>query len=305
MSTLISVVGPTAVGKTELAIQLAEALNTVVLSADSRQFYREMSIGTAKPTKAEQSRVPHFFIDNLSIRDEYSAGDFERDALETLDKLFREKKTVIMVGGSGLFLNAVWNGLDDLPKAPADVRKRLNDRFERDGIYSLQEELRQKDPVYASEVDLSNPQRVIRALEVIEASGKAFSSFRTRQHKPRAFRNVTLGLELERPVLYERINNRVEQMIQAGLVEEVRDLLPYREFPALKTVGYTEMFDYLDGLSSLEEAVGRIKQQTRRYAKRQITWFKRVPDTLWFSPQDIEKILLNVAERIEKNNLSF
>jgi len=291
LKRLIVVVGPTAVGKTAMGIKLAKHFHTEVISADSRQFYKEMSIGTAKPDKDELEQAKHHFINSHSIKDEYSAGDFERDALSLLDKLFKERDIVVMVGGSGLFVRAVCEGLDILPKAPAAVRERLNTIFEREGLEPLQQKLKEVDPDYYNTADIQNPQRVIRALEVYEATGQPFSTYRVREISKRPFDMITIGLNTERKKLYERINQRVDKMLEDGLIDEVRSLSHYRDKPALLTVGYAEVFDYLDGNISLGEAILRIKQNSRRYAKRQITWFKKYGDTVWFEPDDWEGIL--------------
>jgi tRNA dimethylallyltransferase len=290
---LIVVVGPTAVGKTAMAIALAKHFKTEIISADSRQFYKEMSIGTAKPDAHERAEVKHHFIDSHTIEEEYSAGDFERDALSLLDTLFERHDVIVMVGGSGLFIRAVCEGLDNLPKAPAAVRKRLNGIFEQKGLEPLQQKLKKVDPDYYHHADIHNPQRVIRALEVYEATGQPFSSYRVREMVERPFEVVTIGLNMERQKLYDRINLRVDKMIESGLVDEVRSLLPYRNnpAPALLTVGYAEIFDFIDGEITLEDAISRIKQNSRRYAKRQITWFKKYGDTVWFEPGDVEGIL--------------
>lgn len=289
--TLVVVVGPTAVGKTATAILLAQHFNTEILSADSRQFYREMSIGTAKPDAEELAAAPHHFINSHSIAQEYSAGDFERDALKLLDELFLTKDTVIMVGGSGLFVRAVCEGLDDLPKAPEGVRDALNKAFEENGLGPMKARLRELDPAYYAVADIDNPQRVIRALEVYEATGNPMSFYQKKEQASRPFQVVTIGLNMDRPKLYERINLRVDNMLAAGLIDEVKSLEQYRHKPALLTVGYSEIFDYFDGYLSLEEAIDKIKQNSRRYAKRQITWFKKYGSTTWFEPHDLTGIL--------------
>jgi len=289
--TLITIVGPTAIGKTALAIDVAKVFNTAIVSADSRQFYREMSIGTAKPTEEELAAAPHFFIDSLSIQDSYSAGDFEKDALAKLDELFRHTNVVVMTGGSGLFVQSVCEGLDDLPKPHAGVRDRLNQLFSKEGIAFLQAELKEKDPVYYREVDIHNPQRIIRALEVFESTGKPFSYFRKEKRNQRPFNVVKIGLQMDRSLLYERINKRVDQMMRKGLLNEVSSLMAYRNLPPLLTVGYAELFDYLEGAYSLNEAIEKIKQHTRQFAKRQITWFKRDNDTHWFEPTQVEEMI--------------
>lgn len=284
-------VGPTAVGKTATAILLAQYFNTEIISADSRQFYREMTIGTAKPDAEELAAVPHHFIDSHSIEEEYSAGDFERDALKLLDELFKTKDVVIMVGGSGLFVRAVCEGLDDLPKAPEGVREALNKSFEEHGLEPLKARLKEIDPNYYAVADIDNPQRVIRALEVFDSTGKPISYYQKKDLSQRSFDIITIGLNMDREKLYNRINLRVDKMMEAGLVEEVRSLVKYRHKPAMLTVGYSEIFDYFDGKITLAEAVDKIKQNSRRYAKRQITWFKKYGNTTWFEPGDMDGFL--------------
>ncbi|MEN5235696.1 tRNA (adenosine(37)-N6)-dimethylallyltransferase MiaA [Sphingobacterium faecium] len=289
--TLIVIVGPTAVGKTAMAIQLAQQFDTEIISADSRQFYREMNIGTAKPTPFELSQAPHHFINSHTIEEDYSAGDFERDALDKIESLFQTKDKVIMVGGSGLFVKAVCEGLDNLPKALPETREQLNKRFDTAGIVPLQEYLKEVDPVYYDAVDISNVQRVIRALEVFETTGLPFSNFLNHTKSHRSFHILTIGLNMDRADLYERINQRVDLMLQEGLLEEVKSLISYQHKPALMTVGYAEIFDFLQGIISWEEAVDKIKQNSRRYAKRQITWFKKDKNTIWFDPKDKNQII--------------
>ncbi|MDH5825315.1 tRNA (adenosine(37)-N6)-dimethylallyltransferase MiaA [Sphingobacterium sp. SG20118] len=289
--TLIAIVGPTAVGKTAMAIKLAKQFDTEIISADSRQFYREMSIGTAKPTPDELSQAPHHFINSHSIEEDYSAGDFERDALAKIATLFQTKDVVIMVGGSGLFVRAVCEGLDNLPKALPETRDQLNKRFEEEGIGPLQTYLKEVDPIYYDQVDISNVQRVIRALEVYETTGLPFSSFLQNTKAQRPFNIITIGLNMERATLYERINLRVDLMIKEGLLEEVKALVAYQAKPALMTVGYSEIFDFLEERVSWEAAIDKIKQNSRRYAKRQLTWFKKDQDTRWFDATDKQGIL--------------
>lgn len=289
--TLIAIVGPTAVGKTAMAISLAQYFKTEIISADSRQFYREMTIGTAKPDLEELASAPHHFINSHSITQDYSAGDFEREALHKLDELFRQNDVVVMVGGSGLFVRALCEGLDDLPKAGDDVRERLNNEMAQLGLEQMKERLKAIDPAYYQIADIDNPQRVVRALEVFEATGKPMSFYHKKDLNKRPFDILTIGLNMERPQLYERINLRVERMIEMGLLEEVKSLVPFRSKPALLTVGYAELFDYLDGNISLEEAVERIQQNSRRYAKRQITWFKKYGNTSWFQPNETGAII--------------
>ncbi len=296
--TLVVVVGPTAVGKTAMAIRLAQHFDTEILSADSRQFYKEMTIGTAKPDNEELAAAKHHFINSHSIEEEYSAGDFERDALNTLQELFQKKDVAVMVGGSGLFVRAVCEGLDDLPKSPEGVRDRLNSEFEQGGLEPLKERLQEIDPAYYAIADIDNPQRVIRALEVFEASGNTMTYYQKRDVDKRPFDIVTIGLNTDRAYLYGRINQRVDMMLEAGLLDEVKALEAYRHKPAMLTVGYSEVFDYFDGNISLEEAVDKIKQNSRRYAKRQITWFKKYGNTNWFEPTDTEAIIRFLEDKI-------
>lgn len=297
--TLIVVVGPTAVGKTTLSIKLAQYFQTTIISADSRQFYKEMNIGTAKPSHEELSQAPHHFINSHSIADDYTAGDFEREAIHLLTELFQKNDVVIAVGGSGLFVKALTEGLDDLPKAPEEIRNALNRRFEIEGLEPLKEQLKQIDPEYYEKADINNPQRVIRALEVYESSGNPISFYLKNQKLSRPFQIITIGLNMDRSALYEKINYRVDLMMEAGLLDEVKSLQPYRNKPALLTVGYAEIFDYLDGNIDLNEAVSLIKQNSRRYAKRQITWFKKYGNTTWFEPHDEQKILNYIKENIK------
>ena len=295
--TLIVIAGPTAVGKTDTAIQLARHYNTVILSADSRQFYREMSIGTAKPNANELAAVKHYFIDSHSITEKFSVGDFEKEALVLLDELFTIHDVVILAGGSGLYIKAVCEGFDELPTADPGIRHRLNQDFTEKGIVYLQDKLRVADPDYYNEVDIHNPQRLIRALEVFETTGKPFSSFRTANVNKRPFNVVKFGLNLPRELLYQRINQRVDVMVEQGLVDEVRSLLPYRHLNALNTVGYSELFDYLDGKTDLEIAIELIKQNTRHFAKRQLTWFRKDKEFIWLEPGDLGEIISQVGNK--------
>jgi len=300
--TLIAIVGPTAVGKTAMAISLAQYFKTEIISADSRQFYREMTIGTAKPDLEELASAPHHFINSNSITQDYSAGDFEREALHKLDDLFRQHDVVVMVGGSGLFVRALCEGLDDLPKAGDEVRERLNNEMAQLGLEQMKERLKTIDPAYYQIADIDNPQRVVRALEVFEATGKPMSFYHKKDLNKRPFDILTIGLNMERPQLYERINLRVERMMEMGLLEEVKSLVPFRSKPALLTVGYAELFDYLDGNISLEEAVERIQQNSRRYAKRQITWFKKYGNTSWFQPDETGTIIDFINAKLLEGN---
>ena len=279
--TLIVIAGPTAIGKTAAAIQLAQHFNTVILSADSRQFYREMSIGTAKPTVVELTAVQHYFINSHSIIEPFSVGDFEQQGLALLDKLFKTHSTVILVGGSGLYIKAICEGFDNIPSADEGVREKLNLELEEKGLAYLQEKLKTADPEYYTEVDINNPQRVIRALEVFESTGNPFSSYRVANTNTRPFNIIKIALDMPRELLYNRINQRVDIMMEEGLLDEVKSLMPYRHLNALNTVGYSEIFDYLDRKIDLAAAVEKIKQNTRRFAKRQLTWFRKDKDFHW------------------------
>ncbi|MBC8053680.1 MAG: tRNA (adenosine(37)-N6)-dimethylallyltransferase MiaA [Sphingobacteriaceae bacterium] len=297
--TLIVIAGPTAIGKTALAIKLAQHFKTEIISADSRQFYREMEIGTAKPSLPELNTVKHHFINSLSVTDEFSVGDFEAQGLATLDSIFNENTVAILVGGSGLYIKAITEGFDNLPKGDTSVRQELNQSLAEEGITSLQEKLKILDPDYYAEVDLSNPQRVIRALEVCITSGKPFSSFRSNQQKTRPFNSIRICLDTDRQKLYTQINTRVDQMLEAGLLDEVKSLIPYRHLNALNTVGYSEIFEYLDDKISLEQAVENIKQNTRRFAKRQLTWFRKDREMRWFDPENsFDKILNHISQSL-------
>jgi tRNA dimethylallyltransferase len=289
--TLVVVVGPTAIGKTALAIELAQHFQTEIISADSRQFFREMHIGTAKPSAEELAAAPHHFIDSHSVKGLFSTGDFEAEALKLIDERFKKHDILMMVGGSGLYIDAVCKGLDDLPEIDLNIREKLNRKLAEEGISAIQQQLKELDPLYFAKVDQSNPQRMIRGLEVVLSTGQKLSSFLTANKKERPFNLIKIGLNTDRSVLYERINHRVEVMMEAGLLAEVEQLLPYRQYNALNTVGYSELFDYLDGKTDLPSAVAMIKQNTRRFAKRQLTWFRRDENTNWFEPDQLAEIL--------------
>ncbi len=280
---LITIVGPTAVGKTSLSIAFAKAYQTHILSCDSRQFFKEMTIGTAAPTTKELSEVPHHFIQNLSVHQEYSVGDFERDAIELLEELFEQNEVVIMAGGSALYEKAITHGLDYFPEIPEVVNQQLEEELSNKGLAHLVRELSQVDPIYFGEVDRENPRRIIRALAVYRTTGNPFSSYRSNQSKQRTFDVVKIGLEAPREELYDRINTRVDEMLEAGLLEEVKLLTDHQELNALKTVGYQEIFPYLSGEYDLDEAVRLVKRNSRRFAKRQLTWYRKDEDVHWFS----------------------
>lgn len=296
---LITVVGPTAIGKTRLGILLAEHFDTEVLSADSRQFFREMKIGTAVPTEEELARARHHFIQSRSVFEDYNVGAFEQDAMELLEEKFRTRDVMVMVGGSGLYVDAVLNGLDEFPEVDPSIRAKLIELLDREGLEPLQEKLRKLDPESFQRIDIQNRQRVIRALEIREGTGKPFSSFWRNQRKERSFRSIKIGLRADRKLIYQRINERVDQMMEEGLLEEARNLYPHRELNALQTVGYKELFAHFDGDLTLEEAVSEIKKNTRRFAKRQGTWFRKDEDITWFDhDEDVVRIIRFLEDRM-------
>ncbi|WP_461532804.1 tRNA (adenosine(37)-N6)-dimethylallyltransferase MiaA [Sinomicrobium sp.] len=296
---LISVIGPTAIGKTALAIQLAKHFNTAIISADSRQFYKEMTIGTAVPSAKELAAAPHYFIQHKSIFETYTVGDFENDAINLLDKLFQKHDIVVMAGGSGLYVNAVLYGLDDFPEVPQEVRNALNNTLQQEGITALQRELKKRDPSYYHQVDLHNPHRLIRALEISRGTGKPYSSFLKGKKQSRPFQIISVAPDADRELIYDRINRRVDIMMQNGLLEEVKRLLPHQNLNALQTVGYKELFSYLKGDCELEFAVAEIKKNTRRFAKRQLTWFNKQTDTIKvdFQAESFD-IIAKISEQI-------
>ncbi|MBW4968880.1 tRNA (adenosine(37)-N6)-dimethylallyltransferase MiaA [Croceibacter atlanticus] len=294
--TLIAVVGPTAIGKTALSIKLANHYNTEIVSADSRQFYKEMTIGTAVPSKEELSAAKHHFIQNLSVTEDYSVGDFERDGLALLDKLFKVQDIVILVGGSGLYVDAIVKGLNHFPDIDESIRLKLNDSLKNGGLEPLQNQLKTLDPKYFEKVDINNPHRVIRALEICIGTQKTYTSFLEQDKEERPFNTITVGLEADRTKIYERINDRVDIMMAEGLLKEVKSLEPYKNYNALNTVGYKELFNYLDDEWSLEFAISEIKKNTRRFAKRQLTWFKKNSDTLWFNYKTTEQTIIKVID---------
>ena len=298
--TLITVVGPTAIGKTSLSLELAQHYNTEILSADSRQFFKEMEIGTAVPTQEELAAAPHHFIQHISIEDTYSVGHYERDALKLLDELFKKHDVLILVGGSGLYVDAVLNGLDQFPEVTTGTREKLEELLKTKGTAELQRLLQEKDPIYFQEVDIQNTQRVMRALEVCISSGKSFSSFRNQPKKPRDFHSIKIGLTADRDTIYDRINRRVDIMMNEGLLEEVKGLLSRKRLNALQTVGYRELFEYLEGDITLENAIENIKTNTRRFAKRQLTWYRKDPKVHWF---DYQTPLVDILDYITKNAL--
>lgn len=287
---LIVLTGPTSVGKTALSIQLALHLETEIISFDSRQFYNEMKIGTAPPSPKALQLVPHHFIFHKSIHENYSVGAYEKDALQKLEELFAKKDVVLAVGGSGLYMDALTKGLDKFPDVSSGVRLKLNQEFRNFGIEHLQKELADSDPDYYAEVDLKNHTRLIRALEVTRETGKPYSGFRKSAPKERFFKTITIALNLNRSDVYDRINQRVDEMMLQGLMDEAKKLYPFREKNALQTVGYQELFSYLGGKWNLDTAVEEIKKNTRRFAKRQLTWLRRDESIHWFQPNDLEAV---------------
>lgn len=298
--TLIVIAGPTAIGKTALAIQLAKQFSTEIISADSRQFFKEMEIGTAKPSAEELAAAPHHFINSHSVTTLFSTGDFELEALKLAEELFKKHDVLITVGGSGLYINALCNGLDELPETDLDIREQLNQQFLSEGLEPIKQSLAANDPKYYAKVDQSNPQRMIRGLEFFLSTGQKLSSFLTNSKKTRPFNMVKIGLNTDRDVLYKRINTRVDEMMEAGLLDEVKSLQPYRTYNALNTVGYSELFSYLDGDITLEEAVDKIKQNTRRFAKRQLTWFRKDDSIAWFEPNQTEAVISYISNTIKR-----
>lgn len=290
LKTVIFIVGPTAVGKTSVAIDLANELGCEIISADSRQFYKNISIGTAKPSAEELSKAQHHFIDFLPLQELYSAGDFERDALSFLEDYFQNNSVCICAGGSGLYVSALLYGLDDLPFSES-IRAELNEFYLNEGIEALQRELKEKDPEHYADMDIHNKQRLIRALEVCRATGAKYSKLRTSSKKERPFKSIILGLNRDREELYDRINRRVDIMLDDGLLDEVKSVMPMKHINALQTVGYREIFASYDGEYDMDEAIRLVKRNSRRFAKRQVTWFKRYEEIMWFNPQDYNSIV--------------
>ncbi|MFX0556842.1 tRNA (adenosine(37)-N6)-dimethylallyltransferase MiaA [Maribacter sp. CXY002] len=301
---LISVVGPTAIGKTKLAIVLAKYYDTEIISADSRQFYKEMDIGTAVPSADELKAAKHHFIQHKSIMEPYTVGDFEREAIAKLDTLFKSNEIVIMVGGSGLYVNAVTNGLDYFPEIKQGVREKLNKIYSEEGIQILQNQLKVLDPVHFNMIDIQNPHRLIRALEVCISSGKPYSSFLRQPKTSRNFKVITIGITAEREHIYNNINTRVDIMMQNGLLEEVQKLQEHQELNALQTVGYKELFEYLKGKWDLDISISEIKKNTRRFAKRQLTWFKKNKETMWINANYALEDITDKINKLIKFNIN-
>lgn len=297
--TLITIVGPTAIGKTALSIDLAKHFNTEILSCDSRQFFKEMTLGTAVPDTEELSEIKHHFIQNKSIFEDYNVGQFEKEALAILEELFKKNKTQIMVGGSGLYVDAVLNGLDDFPKVDATIRKKLTTELHEKGIIHLQEQLKALDFESYNKIAIDNPHRIIRALEICIGTSKPYSTFKNKPKAKRNFQNIKIGLTADRQIIYDRINQRVDIMMTNGLLEEAKVLYTYKHLNALKTVGYRELFAYFDGDFTLDFAISEIKKNTRRFAKRQLTWFRKDSQILWFDYKtDPKTIIKEISKKI-------
>ena len=299
MVTLIVLIGPTGVGKTELSLRLAEHFHTSIVSADSRQLYADLKIGTAAPTSEQLNRAPHYLVGTLKLADYYSAARYEEEALATLDNLFRQHDTVILTGGSMMYIDAICKGIDDIPTVDTETRELMLQRYETEGLEKLCAELKLLDPEYYRIVDLKNPKRVIHALEICYMTGKTYTSFRTQQKKQRPFRIIKVGLTRDRAELYDRINRRVDIMIEEGLLEEARSVYPYRTLNSLNTVGYKEMFNFLDGTWELPFAIEKIKQNSRIYSRKQMTWFKRDEEIQWFHPEQETEILDYINTKIQ------
>ncbi len=298
--TVIIIAGPTAVGKTNVAIEIARSFSTEIISADSRQCFKEMVVGVARPSPGELAAVPHHFIATHSILDDVTAVTFEKYALEKVTELFRKHEIVMMTGGTGLYIKAFSEGLDDIPDVPGEIRDLIVTNYRKGGLAWLQEEIKDKDPAFYKEGETQNPQRMMRALEVMAATGNSIVQFQKGMKKSRPFNILKIGLELPKGELQERINHRVDKMIEAGLVDEVRSLAQYRHLNALQTVGYIEIIDFLDKKTTLQVAIEKIKMHTRQYAKRQMTWFKRDKDIRWFSPGEINLIFSTIKENIPR-----
>lgn len=298
--TLIVLLGPTGVGKTELSLSIAEAYHTSIVSADSRQLYADIKIGTAAPTAEQLARVPHYFVGTLDLHDYYSAAQYEMEVLKKLEELFRENDVVVLTGGSMMYIDAVCKGIDDIPTVDNETRQLMLERYEQEGLERLCAELKLLDPEYYQIVDLKNHKRVIHALEICYMTGKTFTSFRTQTQKERPFEILKIGLKREREELYERINRRVNIMMEEGLLEEARRVYPFRQLNSLNTVGYKELFNYLDGTWELPFAIEKIKQNSRIYSRKQMTWFKRDQHITWFHPEDTAEIMSFLQKNIGK-----
>jgi tRNA dimethylallyltransferase len=299
MKNLIVITGPTGIGKTDLGIYLAKELETEIISADSRQFYKELKVGTAVPTDQQLLEAKHHFIGNISIHDYYNASIYEFAVIELLNTLFKTKETIILLGGSGMYIDAVCKGIDDLPEIDPEIRMKLNEKYKSEGIESLRFELKRLDPEYYKIVDLKNPKRILKGLEICMMTGKTYTSYRKAIKKERDFNILKIGLKIDRSKLYERIDARVDMMIEQGLLDEARAFHPYKNINALNTVGYKELFDYFDGEYDLNKAIELIKRNSRRYAKRQLSWFMRDKEINWFEPTEKKLILDFITQNLK------
>lgn len=299
MAVLIVLLGPTGIGKTDISIQLAKKYNAPIVSSDSRQFYRELKIGTAAPTEKETKEVEHFFIGSHSILDNYNAGQYEEDAINLLDELFKKHNVVLLVGGSMMYIDAVCNGLDEIPNVPTEIREFWQEEFKNKGLSHIQQELFRLDPKHYKEVDLKNPKRILHALEICLTTGNPYSDLRTGKKKKRNFEIIKIGLNKPRQELYEQINLRVDKMIEKGLMEEAKQYYPFKNLNTLNTVGYKELYAHFDGEITQQEAIDLIKKNTRNYAKRQLTWFNRDKEITWFHPKDEENIFQTIDFRLK------
>ena len=296
--TLLVILGPTGVGKTKLSLSLAEYFGCPIVSSDSRQFFRELKIGTAAPTEEELNRVKHYFIGSHSIHDEYNAGQYEQDAIKLLDELILQHKVVLLVGGSMMYIDAICNGMDEIPTVDAETRAYWQKQFSEFGLEFIHSELKKLDPLHYDQVDLQNPKRILHALEICTITGNPYSELRTGVRKPRSFNILKVGLNRPRPDLYERINTRVDIMMREGLLQEAEQFYKFKELNTLNTVGYKELYEYMDGNWTLDFAVNMIKQDSRRYAKRQLTWFNRDKEILWYHPEELESNIELITTKI-------
>ncbi len=296
---LVIVSGPTGIGKTATGIELAQHFQSEIISSDSRQFFRELSIGTAVPSSEELTQIPHHFIHNLSVTDSYNASDFENDVLKLTSQLFKKHNILFLVGGSGLYIDAVCKGIDDLPTISQEVRNKQQHLFESKGIDYLRDRLKEIDPEYYNKVDIHNHKRMLKGIEVYEMTGKPYSSFLSNKNKKRPFKTIKIVLDMNREDLYTRINVRVDKMIEAGLLNEAKAMLPYRNLTPLKTVGYKELFEYFDNKITLAQAIELIKNHSRAYARRQLTWFRRYNDVNWFHPKELDKMIHLINKNLD------
>jgi tRNA dimethylallyltransferase len=301
MDTLIVVLGPTGVGKSDISIQLAKHFHTEIISADSRQFFRELSIGTAVPSADDLKMVPHHFIQNKSIHDYYNVSEYETEALHLIDEIFTRMNPIVLTGGSMLYVDTICNGIDEIPTVDPEIRDEVIGWYEKNGIEALRQRLLEIDPEYYQIVDLNNPKRLLHAVEIHQMTGLPFTSFRKKTVKERPFRIIKVGINQDRKILYDRINQRVLKMIDAGLLEEAKAVYPHRKLNSLNTVGYKELFSYLDGDCTLEEAIDLIQRNTRRYARKQLTWFRRDQQINWFEPEQIQEIIDYVGQKMNEN----